>query len=307
MLKNTCPSKIIVDLVFEKLIVLIIQLDYLMGMNTESLKAFLVTTEIGSFTKAASLLGLTQSALSQKIARLESDLESTLFIRGLEGITLTVSGEKLLVHARQQIQLEEEFLRGFQSKGQELSGHLRIAGFSSIMRSLVIPKIAPWLCEHQNVRVEFSSHEVYELPDILKSNKADLIFTDFFPNLSGVVQEIVGEEEYVLIESKKHKSTPDVYLDHYPKDNATESFFAHQGLKFNYPRSFMGDVYGILDGVALGLGKAVMSRHMVENDSRFRIVKSKRRYTRPIVLNYYHQSYYPMIQNQALETFKSKL
>jgi DNA-binding transcriptional LysR family regulator len=283
------------------------QLVYLMAMNTESLKAFLVTTETGSFTKAAGLLGLTQSALSQKMARLESDLEVTLFIRGLDGITLTISGEKLLIHARQQIQLEEEFLRGFQTKGKELSGHLRIAGFSSIMRSLVIPKVAPWLCEHHKVRVEFSSHEVYELPDILRANKADMIFTDFFPHLSGVVQEIVGEEEYVLIESKKHKSSPDIYLDHYPKDNATESFFVHQGQKFNYPRSFMGDVYGILDGVALGLGKAVMSRHMVENDPRFRILKSKRRFTRPIVLNYFHQSYYPTIHRQAHEIFRSKL
>jgi DNA-binding transcriptional LysR family regulator len=175
------------------------------------------------------------------------------------------------------------------------------------MRSLVIPKIAPWLCEHRNVRIEFSSHEVYELPDILKASRADIIFTDFLPNLSGTVQDLVGEEDYVLIESRRHRSTPNIFLDHYPNDNASESFFRHQGLEFNYPRSFIGDVYGILDGVALGLGKAVMSRHLVTQDKRFKIIKSKRRYTRPIVMSYYHQSYYPMIQKQALEIFNTKL
>lgn len=278
-----------------------------MGMNTDSLKAFLVTTETGSITRASALLGLTQSALSQKIARLESDLEATLFIRGLEGITLTAPGEKLLVHARQQVQLEEEFLHSFQTKDAKLSGHLRIAGFSSIMRSLVIPKLAPWLQQNPGVRIEFSSHEVHELPEILKSNKADMILTDFHPHIPGVVQEIVGTEEYVLIESRKHKNVPDVYLDHYPADNATEAFFTHQGMKFDKPRSFMGDVYGILDGVALGLGRAVMSKHMVENDPRFTIIRSKRRYSRPIVLNFYHQSYYPAIHQQAFDIFRKKL
>jgi hypothetical protein len=67
------------------------------------------------------------------------------------------------------------------------------------------------------------------------------------------------------------KHVAEVYLDHYPQDNATEAFFAHQGVTFAKVRSYMGDVYAILDGVALGLGRAVMSKHMLERDARFRI------------------------------------
>ena len=63
----------------------------------------------------------------------------------------------------------------------------------------------------------------------------------------------------------------------------------------------MGDVYGILDGVALGLGRAVMSKHLVEEDSRFKIIKTSKKYLRPIVLCFYKQAYYPAIQKKSRE------
>jgi DNA-binding transcriptional LysR family regulator len=272
-----------------------------MSINTDSLKAFLLTSELSSFTKAALELGLSQSALSQKIARLEDLIEATLFIRKSDGIELTPAGEKLLVFARQQLQLQDEFLENFKSGKDGLSGHLRIAGFSSIMRSMVIPTLSPWLKAHPGILIEFSTQEVNDLADILKTNQADMILTDYFPKIPGVEEVQIGEEEYVLIESKRHKNIPNIFLDNYPADNATESFFSFQGKKYEGARSFMGDVYGILDGVALGLGKAVMSKHLIENDARFKIIKSSKRYIRPIVLSHFKQSYYPAIQKQAKE------
>ncbi|MFG1481480.1 hypothetical protein ABMA79_07695 [Halobacteriovorax sp. HFRX-2_2] len=111
----------------------------------------------------------------------------------------------------------------------------------------------------------------------------------------------VGEEEYVVIESKKHKNIPNTYLDHGPYDNATESYFKFLGREMDYSRRFMGDVYSIVDGVALGLGRAVMSKHIVEEDRRFKIVKAKKRYVRPIVLSYFKQSYYTPLHTLALD------
>ena len=67
-----------------------------MSINSDNLRAFLTIYEQGSFTKAAQILGLTQSALSQKMARLESFLETTLIIRKSDGLDLTSSGLKLL-------------------------------------------------------------------------------------------------------------------------------------------------------------------------------------------------------------------
>jgi uncharacterized protein YktA (UPF0223 family) len=63
----------------------------------------------------------------------------------------------------------------------------------------------------------------------------------------------------------------------------------------------MGDVYGILEGVSKGLGKAVMSKHLVDADKRFKIIKTKKRYLRPIVLNYYKQNYYSKLQLKVID------
>lgn len=284
---------------FQNAVLLRYLLKLLMNISTDSLKAFLLTAERGSFTKASLELGLTQSALSQKIARLEDAIEASVFIRKSDGIELTPAGERLLIYSRQQLQLEEEFLRGFISLKEKLIGPLRIAGYSSVLRSMIIPKLAVYLRKNPEVVPAFSSYEVHQLIEILRSNKADMIVTDFFPNLAGAEEIQIGSEEFVLIESKKYPDSPDVFLDNDPGDTATEAFFQFQGQKYNGQRAFMGDIYGIIDGVAQGLGKAVMSRHLIEGDSRFRVIKTPKKYVRPIVLSYYKQTYYPRVQEEA--------
>jgi DNA-binding transcriptional LysR family regulator len=64
----------------------------------------------------------------------------------------------------------------------------------------------------------------------------------------------------------------------------------------------MGDVYGILDAVALGLGRAVMSKHLAEDDRRFKIISMPKKYLRPVMLTYYRQSYYSPLHYKIIET-----
>ena len=51
--------------------------------------------ELGSFTKAANLLGYTQPAMSQMISSLEKELSVKLLYRSRYGVHLTLEGEKL--------------------------------------------------------------------------------------------------------------------------------------------------------------------------------------------------------------------
>ncbi|MEM7226772.1 MAG: LysR family transcriptional regulator [Pseudomonadota bacterium] len=60
------------------------------------LRTFRIVTEIGSFTRAALELGLTQSAVSRQIAALERELGTALFIRSRHGLVLTEAGEYFL-------------------------------------------------------------------------------------------------------------------------------------------------------------------------------------------------------------------
>lgn len=64
-------------------------------MNNElsGMKAFVTVAELGSFSKAAEVLNLTQPALTRKIQKIESNLNTALFERTTRKIMLTQAGK----------------------------------------------------------------------------------------------------------------------------------------------------------------------------------------------------------------------
>lgn len=71
-------------------------------MNNElsGMKAFVTVAELGSFSKAAEVLNLTQPALTRKIQKIESNLNTPLFERTTRKIMLTQAGQMLLPKAK---------------------------------------------------------------------------------------------------------------------------------------------------------------------------------------------------------------
>jgi len=280
----------------------------IMNLSSDQLAAFLEVHKQGSFSAGARSLGLTQSATSQKIARLEELLQSPLFIRLQAGLELTSAGVELLAFARAQLSHEESFLSRYNQYRQksklaskeELAGVFRLASFSSVNRSVLIPLLAPLLRQHPSAHIEFSSHEMKELLPLLERNAKDGVVVDFVPNRPGIEHILLGHEEYVVVEARQGAGPSDRYLDHGPEDNATDSYLRHQDYKKPWQREFMGDVYSILEGVALGLGRAVMSRHLVEKDRRFKIIKFPKRYLRPVHFCFLRQHYYAPLQQKIL-------
>ena len=69
-------------------------------MDIKKLEYFVHVADLGSFTKAASLLSIAQSALSHQVRQLEIELDQTLLHRNGRGVTPTDAGGRLLAHAR---------------------------------------------------------------------------------------------------------------------------------------------------------------------------------------------------------------
>ncbi|MGN0485558.1 MAG: LysR family transcriptional regulator [Lachnospiraceae bacterium] len=65
-------------------------------MDERKLKTFLAAVETGSFNKAADQMNFSQSAVSQMMNSLESELGCRLLVRGNAGIELTAAGRELL-------------------------------------------------------------------------------------------------------------------------------------------------------------------------------------------------------------------
>lgn len=77
-------------------------------MEFEQLRHFLKVAELGNFTRAAAEIGLSQSALSRSIARLETDLGQPLFERQVRQVTLTDAGQLLKARAERILALVED-------------------------------------------------------------------------------------------------------------------------------------------------------------------------------------------------------
>ena len=270
-----------------------------MRLAGHQISAFLELAQTQNFSRAAQKLGVTQSALSQRIANLESELETTLIIRDSAGLILTSAGELLLRYCQSAQSLEDEVLNQLKSNTEFLAGTIRIAGFSSVIRSVVMKALAPMLRANPNIICEFKSYEMIELYDVLKSAKADMVILDYHLNKNGIIEHVLGQEEYVAIESSKYQGPEDIYLDHGPHDNATESFFHFQNEhKKSYRRSFMGDVYGIIDGVENGLGRAIMSSHLIRDNKKIKIIKGHKKYLRDVTLHYFERPYYSKLHQK---------
>ncbi len=80
-------------------------------LDLRLLRAFVTVAEELHFTRAAQRMFVAQQALSRDIRKLESQLGVRLFVRSTRSVTLTTDGERLLVHARGLLALNDAALR----------------------------------------------------------------------------------------------------------------------------------------------------------------------------------------------------
>lgn len=279
-----------------------------MSLSSLYLDAFQAVSQEGSFSAAAKSIGLTQSALSQRVLNLELEIGTTLFIRESSGIRLTETGEKLLRYCQSKQLLEAEFMQSLlPGQDKDLSGLLRVGGFSTLNRSILVPLFGLWLQEHPRVQLELLQAELRELPERLISGKVDLVFLSRPMEKRGVESLLLGFEENVLVQSTK-KFRKDIFLDHDPEDMTTFDFFSLQGKrKVDLKRNFLGDIHSVIEGVKQGLGRAVIPAHLAEQERGLEVVGGFKPLKVPVYLCYYTQSFYTRLQTAALARLRSEV
>ncbi|MCJ8277291.1 MAG: LysR family transcriptional regulator, partial [Bdellovibrionales bacterium] len=206
-----------------------------MSLPSLGLDAFFACSQTSSFSLAAEQLHITQSALSQRVAKLEAELGTSLFIRDPSGLKLTPAGQELLRYCLAKNSLEKESLARINGgESQELSGVVRIGGFSSIMRSIVLPSLSKLLNENSNVKLTFVTKEIDELPQLLRTGEIDYMIHYNTFHKDEIETLNLGEEENVLVEKKNYKG-PNIFLDHDERDEATARYLKMtKNNKINY-------------------------------------------------------------------------
>ncbi len=110
-------------------------------MDFHQIRAFVHVAELGSFTRAASVLKVAQPALSRQVRALEVELRQPLFVRNGRGVTLTDAGTRLLAHGRGILQQLERARRDLEDQRGAASGLLSIALPPSISHTLTAPLV----------------------------------------------------------------------------------------------------------------------------------------------------------------------
>ena len=143
-------------------------------MQIESLKVYCDLTETESFTKAAQINEVTQSAVSQQISSLERNFKSLLIERSKKKFRLTREGQVLYDYSKQIIQTYDALHSKLQEIKDIISGTIRVATIYSIGLHELPAYIKRFLKDYPTVHVHVEyrrANQVYE--DVL-GNVVDL-------------------------------------------------------------------------------------------------------------------------------------
>ncbi len=122
--------------------------------DISDLLAFLAVARERSFTKAAGKLGVSQSALSHTIRRLEARLGLRLLTRTTRSVSSTQAGERLLNTIGPHLDEVEQELAALSELRDKPAGTIRITTSDHAANTILLPKLGPLLREYPDIKVE---------------------------------------------------------------------------------------------------------------------------------------------------------
>ncbi|ONN71058.1 LysR family transcriptional regulator [Pseudomonas oryzihabitans] len=134
-------------------------------IDPTSLRLFIAVCEEGTIAKASAREFIAPSAVSKRIADIESDLGIPMLLRSKRGVTPTPAGEALLRHARQLMRSMERLQGELSEYAEGARGHVKIfANISSIMEFLP-EELSAFMLAHENIQVDI---EERFSPDVVR-------------------------------------------------------------------------------------------------------------------------------------------
>lgn len=253
-------------------------------MNIQKYEAFLKTVEYGSLTKAAQVLGYTQSAISHMLNALESEWGVTLLTRDRSGVCITSEGLQLLplilnvYNANREIITKIGELHGLES------GIIRIGTFTSISVHWLPNMIKTFQSEYPKIDFELLHGDYTEIENWIMAGRADCGFLRL-PARTGLESIFLEQDRLMVILPERHPlagceyfpidklaDEPFILLEVGSENEITEIFEAN-GIRPNV-RFTARDDYAIISMVESGLGISILPE-LVLHRTPYKIVKKE--------------------------------
>jgi len=188
-------------------------------IETSQLQTLIAVAQAKSFSKAADLLGVTQSAISQSVKNLESKLEIKIFKRSGKSVVLTPEGEKLFTLATNFVEKMDQTLEELRGDKNEMQGKVRIGTLTGIGKTWLAKEVVWHAKEHPELQLSVRMGHQEDLLLDFEANKLDILILpeDDLP--------LQGEREFFLEE----KST--LVFPHSLKDELLNKKFTLESLE----------------------------------------------------------------------------
>ena len=237
-------------------------------------RALLKVVEVGSYTRAAEILGYTQPALSQMIAALEKEIGITLLYRSRYGVRLTPEGEQLLPFIRKTVQQYEELHRKEEEiKGLD-TGIVRIGTVSSISCHWLPEVIRDFWAAYPNVQLVLHQGDYTSICDWVQTGIVDFGFVNPVA-AKGLETHILKADPFAAVLPQNHPlaqkscvslqdlvDEPYLLLEEGCYSEPLEAFrSAHLAPNI---RLTMHDDYSILSMVEQGLGYSLLAELVLQ-------------------------------------------
>lgn len=249
-----------------------------MAVKLELYKVFKEVAEAGNITAAAQALYISQSAVSQSIKQLESDLQTRLFARNSRGVTLTADGKLLYEYVRSAIGLLETGEAKLSQTRELQMGQLTIGASDTVTSQFLLPYLDSFHRQYPAIHIQIISGRSHKVLGLLQSGKVDIAFASTpgegsFETVPCFATHsiFVASPEYpcdfshiytlseiadfplILLE---RKASSRLYL---------EKYFLQNGLRLN-PEIELGARSLLVDLAAIGFGVAGVTEEFVRKD-----------------------------------------
>lgn len=243
---------------------------------------FYKVCKLGSMSKAAEELCVTQPSITKHINNLEMQLEKTLFERNSKGIKLTSDGERLFNEIKDSIEVlnkVEEKIKG-NSESSEII--IKIIAGQSTIKNLLLNAISEFNKKYPNVIFELSTFKYDTAIQKLREGTVDLIFfsmkevSTLYSNID-VKEFIELHDIFVVSDTMKNKFPGELdllNLNYYPffckKGNditrqAIEELFYKNGMEFK-PKYELSNNWIIEEYAKRGMGIGIVAEEFVKED-----------------------------------------
>ena len=174
-------------------------------MNIRILKTFCDVVDSGSLSRAARLNNVSQSAVSQQLARLEQEFEADLIQRGGMVATATEPGKALYDGAREIVRRYEKMLGQVRSATDTVRGVLKVGMIYSVGFYLLTPYIREFLRLHPEVDLRIEYAKWNQITTAVLSGELDLGVVAYLERHRAIEILPLGQEELVMVCSPEHR------------------------------------------------------------------------------------------------------